>query len=212
MQFHRFGSTVVATAVGLLATIASTQEANAQYRVECSSRNYQPQRCPLQGYASNIVLVQQLSTGRGRCIQNQTWGWDSYGLWVTNGCRAIFAVYQGGGGYPGGPGYPGGGGYPGHGPGGPGHGPGGPGGYPPGGGGYPPGGGGYPGGYGGVVTCSSEGYRYNRCYVNGYIRGVQMQRQLSNLMGQCIQGRTWGFDANSIWVDRGCRAEFRVFY
>ncbi|MGO8717653.1 MAG: DUF3011 domain-containing protein [Acidobacteriaceae bacterium] len=25
-----------------------------------------------------------------------------------------------------------------------------------------------------------------------------------------IQGRTWGFDGRGIWVDRGCRAEFRV--
>jgi len=26
----------------------------------------------------------------------------------------------------------------------------------------------------------------------------------------CVQGRTWGFNRNSIWVDRGCRADFEV--
>jgi hypothetical protein len=27
-----------------------------------------------------------------------------------------------------------------------------------------------------------------------------------------VEGRTWGFDRNGIWVDRGCRADFEVGY
>jgi hypothetical protein len=33
-----------------------------------------------------------------------------------------------------------------------------------------------------------------------------LRRQLSN--APCQRNRTWGFDGNSIWVDRGCRADF----
>jgi hypothetical protein len=76
------------------------------------------------------------------------------------------------------------------------------------------GGGGYAGsGYGGygngqVVRCESEDGRSRHC--NAAIqRGVQLLRTLSD--SACIQGSTWGWDRSGIWVDRGCRAEFRVF-
>jgi hypothetical protein len=26
----------------------------------------------------------------------------------------------------------------------------------------------------------------------------------------CIQGQTWGYSRNQIWVDRGCRADFQL--
>ena len=35
-----------------------------------------------------------------------------------------------------------------------------------------------------------------------------MSRQLSSQ--GCWQNDTWGFDRNRIWVNRGCRAEFRI--
>jgi hypothetical protein len=42
---------------------------------------------------------------------------------------------------------------------------------------------------------------------------VALVRQLSTPPGDCIEGRTWGFDGNNtIWVANGCRAEFRVGY
>ena len=34
-------------------------------------------------------------------------------------------------------------------------------------------------------------------------------RQLSR--AACIQGRTWGYGRNGIWVSDGCRAEFRTY-
>ena len=37
--------------------------------------------------------------------------------------------------------------------------------------------------------------------------GVTLVRQLSD--SRCIQGQTWGWDARGVWVDRGCRGEFR---
>jgi len=58
----------------------------------------------------------------------------------------------------------------------------------------------------GRITCSSNNYRFNSCRVDTEDR-VRLVREIStgNL---CRQGRTWGFDNRSIWVDRGCRAEF----
>lgn len=39
--------------------------------------------------------------------------------------------------------------------------------------------------------------------------GVELLRQLSRT--DCVQGRTWGYDRERIWVDQGCRAEFAVY-
>jgi hypothetical protein len=38
--------------------------------------------------------------------------------------------------------------------------------------------------------------------------GVYLVRQRSG--SDCIFGRTWGFDREGIWVDRGCRADFEI--
>ncbi len=58
----------------------------------------------------------------------------------------------------------------------------------------------------GRITCSSNGYRYTSCSVDTDNR-VRMVREIStgNL---CREGRSWGYDNNRIWVDKGCRAEF----
>ncbi|HSS96860.1 MAG TPA: DUF3011 domain-containing protein, partial [Terriglobales bacterium] len=50
---------------------------------------------------------------------------------------------------------------------------------------------------GGRKYCGS--YRYNQ---------VQMDRQISG--SPCIQNQTWGVDDRGLWVDRGCRAYFRI--
>src|SRR5882672_10595429 len=57
------------------------------------------------------------------------------------------------------------------------------------------------------VTCESRNNRRNYCAADTR-GGVTLGRQLSQ--AQCVQGRTWGFDARGIWVEGGCRAEFRV--
>lgn len=79
--------------------------------------------------------------------------------------------------------------------------------------GHPPGrddGYGNPGyGYGGqLFRCESHDGRTRECAAN--LRGgVQLVRQLSR--APCIQGRTWGYGRNGIWVSEGCRAEFRAY-
>jgi hypothetical protein len=58
-----------------------------------------------------------------------------------------------------------------------------------------------------IVTCSSNDMRRNWCDIGGR-RDVRLQRQISG--SACVQGSTWGVDRRGLWVDRGCRAEFRV--
>jgi len=58
-----------------------------------------------------------------------------------------------------------------------------------------------------VVTCSSNDGRRNWCDI-GPSRDVRMVRQISG--SACIQGQTWDVDRRGLWVDRGCRADFRV--
>jgi hypothetical protein len=66
------------------------------------------------------------------------------------------------------------------------------------------------GGYGTgmrILQCSSD--NGNRVECPAYTRGgVRLVRQRSD--ARCIQGRTWGYTQRSIWVDRGCRADFSV--
>ena len=81
------------------------------------------------------------------------------------------------------------------------------------GGGYGSGpyGGGYGGpnnGFGRLFRCESNDGRTHECAANTRA-GVQLVRQLSR--AACIQGRTWGYGRNGIWVSDGCRAEFRSY-
>ncbi|MDE1175618.1 MAG: DUF3011 domain-containing protein [Edaphobacter sp.] len=56
-----------------------------------------------------------------------------------------------------------------------------------------------------TTYCASDDGRRHSCGMNTR-GGVQMTRQRSG--SACIQGRTWGYDNRSVWVDQGCRAEF----
>jgi hypothetical protein len=58
-----------------------------------------------------------------------------------------------------------------------------------------------------VVNCSSNDGRRNYCNADTS-RGVTLSRQISG--SPCVQGQTWGYDRGRIWVDRGCRADFRL--
>jgi hypothetical protein len=77
-----------------------------------------------------------------------------------------------------------------------------------------PQGGGGGGGGGGTVTttidCGSHNYGYKTCPVYGQIVSVRLIRQLSS--ARCTQNQTWGSNWDGVWVDRGCRGQFRVTY
>jgi hypothetical protein len=224
---------LAASVIGAVIAIPSTAHAQpGGARITCSSDNGRRNWCDI-GRSRDAQLVRQISGSA--CIRDRTWGIDGRGLWVDNGCRAEFAI----GGRPGPPqqtincssndgrrnwcdigrardaqlvrqisGSPciqgrtwgvdgrglwvdtgcradfaiGGGG---------------------GGGFRPPPGPPPPQ----VITCSSDDGRRNWCDVGGR-RDIRLNRQISG--SACIQGQTWGIDNRGIWVDRGCRAEFRV--
>ncbi len=59
-----------------------------------------------------------------------------------------------------------------------------------------------------TLKCESDNDRQRRCAVAVH-RNAVLQQQLSDTA--CVEGRTWGWDRAGIWVDRGCRAVFRVY-
>jgi len=58
-----------------------------------------------------------------------------------------------------------------------------------------------------TLRCGSEDGRWKHCGADTRA-GVELVRQVSR--SQCIRGRSWGVDATGVWVNGGCRAEFRV--
>lgn len=62
------------------------------------------------------------------------------------------------------------------------------------------------------IICESDGDSFERCPVrtDRDLRDldVRLVERLSH--SACLEGRTWGVDRHSVWVDRGCRARFAV--
>lgn len=222
--------------LGLALAIAAPV-ASAQYQIRCESRNYQYQFCSTGAQVQSARLMRQESGAA--CIEGSTWGFDRRGVWVTRGCGGLFEVSQFAP-QPLPPVRPGrdvvvcesrdyrynfcgtddrvvsasltrqisrtpcvlgrNWGWRGNGiwvnegcegefrirtdyrPGPPVPGP-------------------------GLTICESHEYRYNFC-ATGPIRDVQLVEQRSQ--APCIQGRSWGWRGDGIWVDNGCEAAFRV--
>jgi len=180
----------------LLPLLGGIAVGQAQAQSYGQDRYYEQERYPQQG--QGVVRCESVSNrsrecrldGQPRlirqlsgspCIQGETWGSTRDGVWVTRGCRAEFVgEYRG---RPGGHGGNWGGGW-----------------------------GGRPGhhddrGRGQVIDCDSNDRRQRRCDVE-VRRGVELVRQKSGTA--CIEGRTWGWDRRGVWVNGGCRAQFRV--
>lgn len=59
--------------------------------VRCDSNGGRYQVCPVDlGRDGRVRLVRRLSDSR--CVEGYSWGWDRRGIWVDQGCRAIFQV------------------------------------------------------------------------------------------------------------------------
>lgn len=67
---------------------AETMPPNAS-KVTCESLDGGHKPCPADT-ARGVGLLRQISDAD--CVLNRTWGYDRNGIWVTNGCRAEFAV------------------------------------------------------------------------------------------------------------------------
>lgn len=60
-----------------------------------------------------------------------------------------------------------------------------------------------------VVSCSSRDQRRAHCHVQVSQKdSVYLINRESR--ASCLQGRDWGVDRGTIWVDNGCRATFRI--
>ncbi len=148
--------------------------------VSCSSRDDRPRYCNLDT-RGGVRLVRQDS--RSPCIQGRSWGHDRRGIWVSHGCRARFEV--GGRLAYGRPDYR----YGGYGD------------------DYRDGSRGY-GRDGQIIRCESRDGRQRFCRVRGGIYDARLVRRLSDT--GCRLNYNWGFRRDGIWVDNGCRAEFRI--
>lgn len=60
-----------------------------------------------------------------------------------------------------------------------------------------------------TITCESEHGRREVCRVDTR-GGVRLVDRLSD--ARCVEGRTWGYWRDGIWVSGGCRARFQVGY
>ena len=60
-----------------------------------------------------------------------------------------------------------------------------------------------------TLRCESDDMGRHSCSAPFAISRADVLRQISG--SPCTQGSTWGWSGDSIWVDRGCRAEFTVY-
>lgn len=58
-----------------------------------------------------------------------------------------------------------------------------------------------------TIRLKSQDKRYKSTRIDTR-NGVRLIRQISD--SPCIQGRSWGYDRDKVWVDRGCEAIFEV--
>ena len=184
---------LIASAFILTITLQSrsayaTPAPQSALRMTCSSDDMHRHFCAVDT-TGGVQMVHQKS--EAKCIQDRTWGFDKRGIWVDRGCRAEFEV-----------------------------------------GGHlavedsrrgaHDGGrdrvrdndraGGRDGEFRGwgdtyMVYCASDAMERVWCPADSRF-GVRMIRQRSQ--AGCIEGETWGYGKRGIWVDRGCRADFRV--
>ena len=59
-----------------------------------------------------------------------------------------------------------------------------------------------------TIVCASKDGRANRCRTDFEIKRAEVDKRYSG--SPCDYGRSWGYDRNEVWVDRGCRARFRL--
>ncbi len=87
------------TTLALLLASASRLGASAASAdtVTCASDGHDHQYCTADT-RDGVVLVDQLS--RAGCWKGDTWGYDRRGIWVANGCRAVFRVGRSGNDWP----------------------------------------------------------------------------------------------------------------
>lgn len=150
--------------------------------VSCHSNHREFRRCQV-GLWDDVALVQQDSDTR--CVRGDNWGLDGTAVWVTGGCRGVFAEVRHRtlrrhardrrhGRQPAAQ--------------------------------FPPS---HAWDRDIEFVCQSRDQHYKLCQVDVGPRGwVELKKRESG--AECIRGRSWGWNRAGIWVDRGCRARFVV--
>lgn len=59
-----------------------------------------------------------------------------------------------------------------------------------------------------IIKCESNNGKLKYCPIGDARQSVEMMNQISS--SPCVRGQTWGNDGRGVWVDRGCRANFRI--
>lgn len=200
--------TAIATILGASVLLALPAPAHAQdYRrgeVTCNSYHGHARTCQLPE-RGQVRLVHQLSSSA--CVNGRSWGQSgSHSVWVSRGCRGVFAVRRNRGGYDNRDNQ---GSYGDnrdnrdH-------------------GSYGDSRGGYDNhdGYGDnrgndsgwvrdrnyAVECRANNGTRTVCAWDNRYGNPYMQQQVS---GNCVEGRDWGYDSQGgLWVDRDCDARF----
>jgi Protein of unknown function (DUF3011) len=59
--------------------------------VRCASQGYKYQLCQVDtGRGSDVRLTRQIS--KSACVEGRSWGFNRAGIWVNEGCEAIFTI------------------------------------------------------------------------------------------------------------------------
>lgn len=57
------------------------------------------------------------------------------------------------------------------------------------------------------LNCSSDNFNYRECFAGGTITHVSIYLSKSNV--SCLYRKNWGYFADRLWVDQGCKAIFQ---
>jgi hypothetical protein len=62
-----------------------------RFQVRCGSNNFQYNFCAADLGGGGRAYVERQISGTP-CVEGQTWGWNRAGVWVVQGCDAVFTV------------------------------------------------------------------------------------------------------------------------
>ncbi len=157
------------------------QQNTQTYVINCQSYPGQTSQCEVQGTIVSAYLQQDLSGGR--CYGGQTFSFDQSSIYVWNGCSGNFVVTIDTGYNPQPQPWP----QPNPQP------------WP-----QP-----QPQYQSRDVDCDSNGDKYRECNSGlNQVQDIYVVQQQSH--AECREGKSFGITGNRIWVNRGCRAIFRV--
>ena len=62
-----------------------------RFQIRCASNDYQYNFCAVDLGGGGRARIERQISG-SPCIEGQTWGWNRAGVWVVQGCEAVFVI------------------------------------------------------------------------------------------------------------------------